>query len=237
MTSDANSLSGIGATLGSGLTTNVSALAVTRESESLTISLKDGTQVTFRMGAGGTATASAQTNADGSSSMTASLSGSSQIEVSVSSAAGTGGNLSSADLQAISDVVSQVDSLATQFFSGDVQDAFAAAASLKADPTEIAGLSLKLTYSAATAAAATATTDSTAARSPSPQQIIINFMQQAVTRLSRGSDQSQLNGSPHWKLQVLASALPAYAPTPAARLAAAALTHVASHCGSAAATP
>jgi hypothetical protein len=236
----ANSLASIGAALSNAVTTNVSTASVVHENESLTLALKDGTQVTFKMGANGKASGSAQTNADGSSSMTASQSSSSQIQVSVS-----GGTLSSDDLKAIGDVVSQVDSLTSRFFSGNVQDAFAAAASLKADATQIAGLSLKLTYSAASATVATASTDS-AAQSPSPQQIIINFMQQAVTKLSRNSDNSaQLNDSPKWKLQLLASALPAYAKTldshaqaaagsqpaptvPAAKLAADALKQLAS---------
>jgi hypothetical protein len=103
--------------------------------------MADGAQVTIRMRAQGAAFGTAQTQADGSSSAAAGIFSSGQLQVSVS------GNLTSADQQAISDVVSQVNSLATQFFSGDVQDAFAAASSLSVDPSEIAGFSLRLSYS------------------------------------------------------------------------------------------
>jgi hypothetical protein len=71
------------------------------------------------------------------------------------------GNLSSADTQAVSNVLSQVDALASQFFSGDAVDAFAAAASLNVDPGEIAGMSLNLAYTSNTFQA-TATSNSSA---------------------------------------------------------------------------
>jgi peptidoglycan DL-endopeptidase CwlO len=58
-------------------------------------------------------------------------------------------------------VLSQVDALASQFFSGDAVDAFAAAASLNVDPSEIAGMSLNLTYTSNTFQA-TATSNSSA---------------------------------------------------------------------------
>jgi hypothetical protein len=136
-----DALSSFGGTAGNGLTTSVSELAVVRESETLKIKMTDGAQITISLGAQGAAFGTAQTQADGSSSVAAGVFSSGQLQVSVK------GNLSSADMQAVSDVVSQVNSLATQFFSGDVQDAFAAAANLSVDPTEIAGFSLKLSYS------------------------------------------------------------------------------------------
>jgi hypothetical protein len=83
------------------------------------------------------------------------------------------GNLSSADTQAVSNVLSQVDALASQFFSGDAVDAFAAAASLDVDPSEIAGMSLNLTYTSntfqatATSTAAAGITQTGAAQSQS----------------------------------------------------------------------
>jgi hypothetical protein len=119
---------------GAGVTSVTSAFAAVRERESLTIQTTDGAQVTIRFGAQAAA---------GANSSAAALFASSKMQIEVS------GNLSSADLTAISNVVSQVDSIANDFFSGDVQDAFAAAANVNADPSEIAGFSLQMSYSAA----------------------------------------------------------------------------------------
>ncbi|MBS0374808.1 MAG: hypothetical protein JSR73_09490 [Proteobacteria bacterium] len=58
------------------------------------------------------------------------------------------GSLNADELKAVNDVLGQVDALATQFFQGNVSDAFSSAASLNVDPTEIAGLSLRLNESA-----------------------------------------------------------------------------------------
>ena len=145
---------------GTSVTSSVSELAVVRESETLKIQMADGAQVTLRMRAQGAAFGAAQTQADGSSSAAAGIFSSGQLQVSVS------GNLSDADKQAISDVVSQVNSLATQFFSGDVQDAFAAASSLSVDPSEIAGFSLKLSYSSTLIQRASASAPASDASSP-----------------------------------------------------------------------
>jgi hypothetical protein len=74
----------------------------------------------------------------------------------------------------VSNVLSQVDALASQFFSGDAVDAFAAAASLNVDPSEIAGMSLNLTYTSntyqatATSNAAAGSTQTGSAQSQSP---------------------------------------------------------------------
>lgn len=57
------------------------------------------------------------------------------------------GSLDAGELKAIEDFVSQVDTLANEFFAGDVEAAFAAAASLDYDASEIAGFSLKLSMS------------------------------------------------------------------------------------------
>jgi hypothetical protein len=114
-----------------------------RESETLTIQTTDGAQVTISFRAQAAELGASQTQSDGSSSSAAALFASDKFQVEVR------GSLSSADLTAINNVVSQVDSLATQFFSGDVQDAFAAAASIGADPSEIAGFSLQMSYSTA----------------------------------------------------------------------------------------
>lgn len=54
------------------------------------------------------------------------------------------GSLDAGELKAIEDFVSQVDTLANEFFEGDLEAAFAAAAKLDYDASEIAGFSLKL---------------------------------------------------------------------------------------------
>ena len=238
-----------------GPVSSVAALANVRESESLNFKLADGTQVTIRMRAHATAMGAAQTQADGTTSSATALIASGQLQIEVK------GNLSSDDLNAINAVVSQVDSLATQFFSGDAQGAFAAAASLNIDPSEIASFSLKLSYASevyqqATAnaaatggstlpasgittnpatsiapgstSAASATSDPSSDTSPgsasgssatpaaSPQQIIINFVQQAMSKLRVSSGGSHDNVSFRWKMKLLAQALPAYAQAQAA---------------------
>lgn len=57
------------------------------------------------------------------------------------------GSLDAGELKAIEDFVSRVDTLANEFFAGDVEAAFAAAAALDYDAGEIAGFSLKLSMS------------------------------------------------------------------------------------------
>jgi hypothetical protein len=133
------------------------------EGESLTILTTDGAQITVRFAAAG---AGLMSQAGGSSDAAALSIGNMQVAVS--------GNLSSADTQAVSNVLSQVDALASQFFSGDAVDAFAAAASLDVDPSEIAGMSLNLTYTSnmfqatATSNAAAGSTQTGSAQSQSP---------------------------------------------------------------------
>jgi hypothetical protein len=120
---------------GNAATSATAGVAVVSEGESLTILTTDGAQITVRFAAAG---AGQMSQVGGASSATALSIGNMQVTVP--------SNLSSADTQAVSHVLSQVDSLASQFFSGDAVDAFAAAASLDADPSEIAGMSLNLTY-------------------------------------------------------------------------------------------
>jgi hypothetical protein len=103
----------------------------------------------------------------------------------------------------------------------------AAAASLNTDPGEIAGFSMRLSYSstlvqrapaANTTSGAPVTSDPPAANPASPQQIITNFIQTVMAKLGRGSDDSDshLRISSRWKLHLLAQALPAYAQAQAA---------------------
>lgn len=131
----ADTTSGTEATSGSGATSSTAAVGLVDEGGSLTIQTTDGAEITVRFG---TAGVGAVSQSGGSASAAFLSVGNMQVQVD--------GTLSSADAQAVSNVLSQVDSLATQYFSGDVQDAFAAAANLSADPSEIAGMNLSLMY-------------------------------------------------------------------------------------------
>ncbi len=64
------------------------------------------------------------------------------------------GNLNADELAAINNLLGKVDEIATKFFSGDVQSAFSAAASLNVSSDQIASYQLDLTYSRKVAAAA-----------------------------------------------------------------------------------
>jgi hypothetical protein len=139
---------GTGAAVGSSGSggSSFSAYFVARESATLKIQTVEGDQVTIRLKEMTSASLQAsQTQATGATSSGAAVTvvsrGRLQVEVS--------GNLNPDELKAIGDVLSQVDALATQFFSGDVQGAFHAAANMGVDPTEIASFGLKLSYSAA----------------------------------------------------------------------------------------
>lgn len=87
------------------------------------------------------------------------------------------GSLDAGELKAIEDFVGKVDTLANEFFEGDVEAAFAAAAALDYDAGEIAGFSLKLSMRESVQASAvqrtTAGGASPAARvaAPSPQVV------------------------------------------------------------------
>lgn len=103
----------------------------TQEGDIVTIRLRNS--ATF--GYGGTGATGAAAYAQQSSY------GSSRFSVSVQ------GNLNSDELSAIDNVLSQVDTLATEFFSGQFSDAFATAAALQTDPNEIARVSIRLSES------------------------------------------------------------------------------------------
>ncbi len=112
-----------------------------RLGESLQIVTADGDRVTIRFRQQNIVAAAGAQSSDGtvSGSQLAGVS-SGRLQISVQ------GNLSADELKAINDLVSQVDSLAQQFFSGDLQDAFNSAVALGADPSQIAQFSLHLSY-------------------------------------------------------------------------------------------
>ena len=124
---------------GNATSSTTAGVAIVSEGESLTILTTDGAQITVRFAGAG---AGEMSQGSGSSAAAAFSIGNAQVTVP--------DNLSSADTQAVSSVLSQVNALASQFFSGDTADAFAAAASLNVDPSAIAGMSLNLTYTSNT---------------------------------------------------------------------------------------
>ncbi len=196
-------------------TSGFSELALVRESETLKIQTVDGAQVTIQFGAGGAGFAGSAALSDGSLSTTAAIFSSERLSVSVR------GNLTNDDLQAIGNVLTQVDALATQFFSGDTQAAFAAAANIGTDPSEIAGFSLSASYSSALyQVASTPSSDAAgASKAPSdatPQQTISTYIQNVMSKLGRSSGSGQnATLSARWKIHLLAEALPMYAQTQA----------------------
>lgn len=113
---------------------------VERESATLQIRTTEGDLVTLRLREKSSLSLSGTQDQSGAgASLTAVSRGRLQVDVS--------GNLNASELQAIDAVLSQVDALATKFFSGDIQGAFSAAASIGSDPAQIAGFSLQLSYS------------------------------------------------------------------------------------------
>ena len=255
---------------------------ISRESESLQIVTADGDRVTIRFRQQDIVAVTAAQASDGTSggSQAAAIS-SGRLQISVR------GNLSADELKAIDDLISHVDALATQFFSGDLQAAFNSAAALGADPSQIAQFSLHLSYtrlgtgafaaavptiaapantSAApvlpssapvVAAAPPSTAGASAAPAPvaqasaaasaqstqpasavtsadsgtgtaqpgtgssagSAQQTIGSFIQEVLGKLGSVDGTSGMRFSMRWKLEVLAAALPAYAPTPQSAVA------------------
>jgi hypothetical protein len=102
----------------------------------------DVVRIGFRSSEGGAATGASATGAAGLAAYAAVSSyASSRFSVSVQ------GSLNADELKAVNDVLGQINTLATQFFSGSVAQAFASAATLSIDPKEIASVALRLTES------------------------------------------------------------------------------------------
>ncbi|MDB6091670.1 MAG: hypothetical protein JWN85_4454 [Gammaproteobacteria bacterium] len=173
---------------------------VNRESATLRIQTAEGDQVTIRLREKTSASLSpAQASAAGGSSAGTgvTLVSSGQIQVEVS------GDLNPAELKSIGDVLSQVDALATKFFSGDAQGAFATAASIGSDPAQIAGFSLQLSYSsrlfqpAASGVGDTATTPVTGpAMQPTQPATVTQLTQTAGTSASTGTPAPTASSAP-----------------------------------------
>lgn len=127
--SSSDAVAGIGASVTQKQRTEVQ--VVTQEGD--VVQLKLRTRVTAAAGA------VASSTADGTTSSAAGLvvSGG-KFEISVH------GNLNSDEIAAIQDVLGKIDSLSQDFFSGDIQGAFAAAANLNVDGSQLASVAVDL---------------------------------------------------------------------------------------------
>lgn len=151
---DSQAPSSAGATAASPSTTAIAARDVVKEKVTLNILTTEGDQVSIRFRTKDIVdVASAQaTGANGTTTATdAHVISRGRLKIEVV------GNLNDAELTAIGDLLDKVDAVATQFFGGDVQAAFAAAANIGSDSSQIAGFNLQLTYSRSVGFAATST--------------------------------------------------------------------------------
>jgi hypothetical protein len=144
-----------------------------REKGSVSILTQDGdsVQIRFRSTEGFAVQSDTTSTADSTTSTTsvyAFASGRMQVEVN--------GELDADELKAIGELMEKVDSLAAQFFDGDTQSAFSAAADLGFDAGEIAGFALRLSVKESVRAtvqgpAAATNTPTTAQSTPAPGQV------------------------------------------------------------------
>lgn len=127
--SSSDAVAGIGASVTQKQRTEVQ--VVTQEGDIVQLKLR--TRVTAAAGA------VASSTEDGTTSSAAGLvvSGG-KFEISVH------GNLNSDEIAAIQDVLGKIDSLSQDFFSGDIQSAFAAAANLNVDGSQLASVAVDL---------------------------------------------------------------------------------------------
>ena len=126
-------------------TTNAAAIhAVTKEKFTLNILTAEGDRVSIRFRTSTvTDVAAAQTTSDAGTTTAIDThvitKGKLRIEVQ--------GDLNDGELKAIGDLLDKVDGIAKDFFGGDVQAAFSAAARVGFDSQEISGFNLQLSYS------------------------------------------------------------------------------------------
>jgi hypothetical protein len=137
---------------------------VTRERFSLDILTAEGDRVSIRFKSLTVTDVAAAQVTDGENTSTAvqaSVISRGRFKVEVD------GDLNEAERAAIGDLLDKVDDIAEDFFGGDVQEAFAAAARVGLDNDALSAFSLRLSYSKSTAAAAKAYA-STAALTDAP---------------------------------------------------------------------
>jgi hypothetical protein len=128
---------GAAATASAELTSAQSTTYVRKDKASLAITTQEGDQVQIRF-----------RNKEGVVSQTATSAGGEERRVYAFSAGrieiAVQGELNEEELAAITELVDKVESLAADFFAGDVQKAFEAASTLGFDAEQIAGFALKL---------------------------------------------------------------------------------------------
>ncbi len=131
------------------------ATLVQREKATLQIRTAEGDIVTLQIRARSSTTASfaAGAAADGTTVGAANMTTVNGARISVD----VQGNISPAEAAAIGDVVKQVETLADQFFAGNVAQAFASAGALQIDSTQLASVALSMRYGASFSAAGIAT--------------------------------------------------------------------------------
>jgi hypothetical protein len=121
--------------------TAVSAQTVRKERASLSLMTQDGDVVTIRYRHRESDRVDvAQVSTDGSTTVSAAIDSKSSTRVKVE----VTGELDEGQLAAIEDFLGRVGALADEFFNGQVEEAFAAGATLGFDAGEIAGFSLRL---------------------------------------------------------------------------------------------
>ena len=131
------------------------ATLVQKEKATLQIRTAEGDIVTLQIRARSSTTASfaAGAAADGTTVGAANMTTVNGARISVD----VQGNISPAEAAAIGDVVKQVETLADQFFAGNVAQAFASAGALQIDSTQLASVALSMRYGASFSAAGLAT--------------------------------------------------------------------------------
>jgi hypothetical protein len=153
---DSQAPSSTDATAISPATTAVAARDVVREKVAINILTTEGDQVSIRFRtqdvvnvSSAQATGQATDNSGTATALNAHVISRGRLKIEVV------GNLSDGELTAIGDLLDKVDAVATQFFGGDLQAAFAAASNIGLDSSQIASFSLQLTYSRRVAFATT----------------------------------------------------------------------------------
>lgn len=161
-----DSLAGQGSTNGTAQRVAVAAASreVERERFSLDILTAEGDKVSIRFKSLTVTDVAAASVSDGQNTSTAvqaSVISRGRFKVEVD------GNLNEAERAAIGNLLDKVDDIAEDFFDGDVQEAFAAAARVGLDSEALSAFSLRLSYSKSTSMAAKAYA-STAALTEAP---------------------------------------------------------------------
>jgi hypothetical protein len=131
---------------------SLAAREVVRERFSLDVTTTEGDKVSIRFKAlNVTELAAAQVSRDGgtSAAVEANVISRGRFQVAVE------GNLNEAERAAIANLLDKVDDVASDFFAGDVQAAFSAAARVGLDSEALSAFDLKLSYSRSLAAAQT----------------------------------------------------------------------------------